>query len=85
MSNEFIKFTTECDITHQHTIQNQPQQNSVAEHANNFLTEYISTMLNKSRMAKAFLGECLVALIHIWNLCSGEAMQNTTPYQAWHN
>ena len=83
MSNEFINFTTKC-ITHQHTVRNQPQQNSIAEHANCFLTEHISTMLNESGMAKAFWGECLAALVHTWNLCSGEAKQNTTPYQAWH-
>jgi len=84
MSNEFINFTTKCGITHQHTVQNWPQQNSIAECANCFLMEHISTMLNESRMVKACYGECLATLIHTWNLCLGEATQNTTPYQAWH-
>jgi len=84
MSSEFIRFTTECGIICQHMVQNHPQQNSVAEHANRFLMEHISTMLNESGMAKNFWGECLAALTHVWNRCSGEATKNTTPYQAWH-
>jgi len=67
MSNEFIKYTTECGITCQHTVQNCPQQNSVAEHASRFLTKHISTMLNESGMARSFRRECLAALVHIWN------------------
>jgi len=59
MSNEFDRFTTECSIIHQHTVQNYPQQNGVAEHANRLLMEYISTMV------KNFLGECLAALVHM--------------------
>ena len=74
----------ECGITQQHTVHNHPQQKWVAEHANQFLTEHVSAMLNESGMAKVFWAEFLATLVHIWNQCSGEATKDVTPYQTWH-
>jgi len=34
---------------------------------------------------KNIWGECLAALIHIWNWCPGEVTWNMTPNQMWHN
>ena len=42
MNNAFIHFTTQCGILHQHTVQNRPQQNGVAERTNRVLSERIT-------------------------------------------
>jgi len=70
MSNAFTKNTTNCGIERQHTVRARPQQNGVAERANRVLSERLTTMLDKSGLAKAFWGEALGALVH-------------TPYQLW--
>ena len=67
MSNAMLKFTTECGIEHQHTVQARPQQNGVAECANHVLSERITAMLKESGLAMAFWGEALATLVHVWN------------------
>ena len=83
MSNAFTKFTTECGIERQHTVRAQPQQNGVAERANRVLSERLTTMLYKSGLPKAFWGEGLGALVHVWNRCPTDAVKAHTPYQLW--
>ena len=83
MSNAFSKFTTECGIERQHTVRARPQQNGVAERANRVLSERITTMLDESGLPKAFWGEALGALVHVWNRCPTDAVKNATPYQLW--
>ena len=73
-----------CGITWQHTIRNFPQQNGIAERANRWNSERITVMLNEVGLPKIFWGECLVALVHIWNRCPTKTMGGTTPYQLWH-
>lgn len=84
MSNEFLRFTDECGISRQHTVRNRPQQNGVAERANRTLDERITAMLNESGLSKAFWGECLAALVHIWNRCPTSAVEKKTPFELWH-
>jgi len=84
MSNEFHQFTDLCGIARQHTVQNRPQQNGVAERANRSISERITAMLNESGLPKTFWGECLAALVHIWNRCPSRTTGGTTPYQLWH-
>ena len=74
MSNAFSQFTTECGIERQHTVRARPQQNGVAERANRVLSERLTTMLDESGLAKAFWGECLSALVHVWNRCPTDAV-----------
>jgi hypothetical protein len=59
-------------------------QNGVAERANRVLSERLTTMLDESGLPKAFWGECLAALVHVWNRCPTEAVRSTTPYELWH-
>jgi len=77
MSNAFTKFTTECGIERQHTVRARPQQNGVAERANRVLSERLTTILDESRLSKAFWGEALVALVHVWNRCPTDAVKWT--------
>jgi hypothetical protein len=84
MSNAFLQFTTECGIERQHTVRARPQQNGVAERANRVLSERLTTMLDESGLPKAFWGECLAALVHVWNRCPTEAIRSATPYELWH-
>ncbi|KIN92923.1 hypothetical protein M404DRAFT_172306, partial [Pisolithus tinctorius Marx 270] len=74
MSKAFDDFTTQCSIQRQHTVRNRPQQNGVAERANRLLSERITTMLDESGLPKAFWGECLASLVHVWNRCPTEAV-----------
>jgi len=75
MSKAFLDFTTHCGIERQHTVRARPQQNGVAERANRVLSERLTTMLDESGLAKAFWGECLGALVHVWNRCSTDAVK----------
>jgi hypothetical protein len=71
-------------IERQHTVRARPQQNGVAEQANRVLSEHLTTMLDESGLPKAFWGECLAALVHVWNRCPTEAVRSATPYELWH-
>jgi hypothetical protein len=84
MSNAFLDFITQYGIERQHTVRACPQQNGVAEQANRVLSERLTTMLDESGLAKSFWGECLAALIHVWNRCPTEAVRSATPYELWH-
>jgi transposase InsO family protein len=84
MSKAFLDFTTQCGIERQHTVRARPQQNGVAERANRVLSERITTMLDESGLAKSFWGDCLAALVHVWNRCPTEAVKSATPYELWH-
>jgi hypothetical protein len=84
MSNAFLTFTTQCGIERQHTVRARPQQNGVAERANRVLSECLTTMLDESGLPKLFWGECLAALIHVWNRCPTKAVRSATPYELWH-
>jgi hypothetical protein len=66
------------------TVRAHPQQNGVAEQANRVLAEHITTMLDESGLPKAFWGECLAALVHVWNRCPTDAVDNAMPYELWH-
>ena len=41
-------------------------------------------MLNESSLPKVFWGECLAALIHVWNRCPTKSNEGLTSYQLWH-
>ena len=47
------------------------------------LSKHLTTMLDESGLAKAFWGEALGALVHVWNRCPTDAVKNATPYQLW--
>ena len=83
MSNAMLEFTNSCGIERQQTVRARPQQNSVAECANRVLSERITAMLKESGLARAFWGEALAALIHVWNCYPTAALDNATPYELW--
>ena len=47
------------------------------------LSERLTTMLDESRLPKAFWGEGLGTLVHVWNRCPTDAAKGRTPYQLW--
>jgi transposase InsO family protein len=59
MSNTFIKFTDQCGIHRRHMTRNRPQQNGVAERANQTMWEDISAMLYEAQLPPSFLGKRL--------------------------
>src|SRR3954451_19059998 len=84
MSNAMLDFTNSCGIQRQHTTRNRPQQNGVAERANRLISERITAMLSESGLSKSFWGDCLASLVHVWNRCPTEAVQDATPYELWY-
>jgi transposase InsO family protein len=67
MSREFEAFCIDHSIQRQHSAQNHPQQNGIAERANRILEEGIISMLYESGMPASFWGEALAAFVHIHN------------------
>jgi len=67
MSAAFIKFTDTCGIHRRHTTHNQPQQNSIAEQANQTMADDISAMLFEAKLPLLLWGEALTTQIHVWN------------------
>jgi hypothetical protein len=75
-----LTFTTQCGSERQHTVRARPQQNGVAKRANRVLSERLTTMLDESGLHKLFWGECLAALVHVWNRCPTEAVRSASPH-----
>ena len=79
--------------------QSRPSQTSLSGHKIKILRddkggEYMSNAFTKfttdcgierqhTVRAKAFWGEALGALVHVWNRCPIDAVKNATPYQLW--
>ena len=83
MSTAFIKFTDECGIERRHTTRNRPQQNGVAERANQTMANDITTMIVESGLPPSWWGICLDAQIHVWNRIPTAALPRTTPFEGW--
>ncbi len=83
MSAAFIKFTDTCGIHRRHTTHNQPQQNSIAEQANQTMADDISAMLFEAKLLLLLWGEALTAQIHIWNRLPTCSLKGMTPHKAW--
>jgi len=47
------------------------------------MSERLTTMLDESRLPKAFWGKGLGALVHVWNRCPTDAIKGCTSYQLW--
>src|SRR5258707_9383002 len=85
MSNAFLQFTTDAGIVRQHTVHNRPQQNGVAECANQTMAEGVTAMLLESGLHASFWGEALASYIHVWNHLPTSAISKaTTPHELWH-
>ena len=67
MSREFEAFCIDYGIQRQHTAQNCPQQNGIAERANSTLEEGIISILHESGMPPSFWGEALGSFVHVHN------------------
>ena len=85
MLKAFIDYVLEHGITRQYTVQVCPQQNGIAERANQTIQEHVIAMLNESGLPPSFLGQAVAAYVHIWNCCSTTHLtSDTTPYELWH-
>ena len=83
MSKEFEQFTITHGIEHQHTVHATPQQNGVAEQANQTAKEAITTMLAEAKLPPSFWGEAPATYVHIWNRCPTCSLASVTPFEAW--
>ena len=83
-SDEFDKFLESNGISHQHTCRNRPEQNGVAEWANQLFSEQIVALLNESGLPRKFWVKCLAALVHVTNLCPTSALIDKTPHEVWY-
>ena len=41
-------------------------------------------MLHESRLPTTFWGEALGSLVHVWNRCPTDAVDDATPFELWH-
>ena len=67
MSKEFDAFLTASGIRRQHTVQNEPHQNGVAEFANRTIADKATTMLAEAKLPALFLGHVVSTLLHVQN------------------
>ena len=83
MSGEFEAFCIDHGIQRQHSAQNCPQQNGIAERANRTLEEGVISMLYKSGMPLSFWGEALASFVHVHNRVITSTLPDSTPYEAF--
>ena len=81
MSREFEAICVKYGIQRQHTVQNRPQQNGVAERANRTIKEGVVSMLYESGMPTSFWGEAMASFIHVSNRVRTTSLQGSTPYE----
>jgi len=66
-SREFSQYLRECQIRHQYTCANTPQQNGVAERKNRHLAEIFRSMLHAKNVPGRFWAEGMRTAAHVIN------------------
>ena len=84
MSKSFLDFTSQCGIVRLHTVRNRPQQNGVAERANQTIEEHVTAMLYEAGLPSLFFGEAVNAYITVQNRCPTNSLSEKTPYELWY-
>lgn len=80
----FMDYCKDNGIQRQLTVRRSPQQNGVAERKNRTVVEMARSMLIGKGLPKTFWAEAVHTAIYILNRCPTKAVQNRTPFEAWH-
>lgn len=83
LSNNFDEYLVEHGITRQLTIPGTPQQNGVAERANQTLMDATRCMLIESGLPRHFWADAMNTACYIRNRCPTKSLDNKTPEEMW--
>ena len=83
-SNKFAKFFHDAGIEHQYTTPYTSQQNGVSERKNRTIIEMVRYLLFEKDLPKKFWAKAVNIAVFLLNRLPTRALQNKTPYKAWH-
>jgi hypothetical protein len=84
IGSEMTVYLAEHGIEHQTTARYSPEQNGVSERLNQTLLGRARAMLHDAGLSKEFWAEAVATAAYLKNLCPTKAIENMTPYEAWH-
>ncbi|KAH9650151.1 hypothetical protein KPL70_026252 [Citrus sinensis] len=80
-SREFSQYLRECQIRHQYTCANTPQQNGVAERKNRYLVEICRSMLHAKNVPGRFWAEGMRTAAHVINKLPQPRLEFVSPFE----
>lgn len=80
-SREFSQYLRECQIRHQYTCANTPQQNGVAERKNRHLAEIYRSMLHAKNVPGRFWAEGMRTAAHVINKLHQPRLEFVSPFE----
>ena len=80
-SREFSQYLRECQIRHQYTCANTPQQNGVAERKNRHLAEICRSMLHAKNVPGRFWAEGMRTAAHVINKLPQPRLEFVSPFE----
>lgn len=80
----FLDYCKEKGIERHLTVRHTPQQNGVAERKNRTIVEMARSMLKGKGLPNKFWAEAINTAVYFLNRSPTKAVQNKTPYEAWH-
>ncbi|KAH9779126.1 hypothetical protein KPL71_007607 [Citrus sinensis] len=80
-SREFSQYLRECQIRHQYTCANTPQQNGVAERKNRHLAEICRSMLHAKNVPGIFWAEGMRTAAHVINKLPQPRLEFVSPFE----
>ncbi|KAH9726925.1 hypothetical protein KPL70_008466 [Citrus sinensis] len=80
-SGEFSQYLRECQICHQYTCANTPQQNGVAERKNRHLAEICRSMLHAKNVPGRFWAESMRTAAHVINKLPQPRLEFVSPFE----
>ena len=83
-SNRFEKYLKDEGIGYEKTVPKTPEQNGVAERLNWTLVKSARSMLLDANLSKRYWAEAVSTAVYLNNCCPTRAVQERTPYEAWH-
>jgi hypothetical protein len=81
---EFASCCVDEGVQHHYSTPYSPQQNDVIERHNQTIVGIARTLLKQRGMPAVFWGEAVVTAVYILNCSPTKALNDRTPYEAWH-
>jgi hypothetical protein len=81
---EFPSYYTDEGVQHHYSTSYSPQQNDVVERCNRMVVGMARALLKQMGMSVVFSGEAVVTVVYILNRSPTKALNDRTPYEAWH-
>jgi hypothetical protein len=81
---EFASYYVDEGVQHHYSAPYSPQQNDVIERRNQTVMGMARALLKQRGMPAVFWGEAMVTTVYILNRLPTKALNDRTPYEAWH-